>query len=160
MAESPTLLIYLDTSVLGGYYDPGFLEESRSLIRLVRERRIESAISEMVMAEVARAPDPVRSLLDELIDLGSETLAVGEEAVELQEAYLRARVVGQRWEDDAMHVAVASIRRVDAIASWNFRHLVDPRRVRAFNGVNLARGYGLIEIRSPGEIVRTVEATE
>lgn len=66
--------------------------------------------------------------------------------------------MGRRWEDDAMHVALASIGRVDAIVSWNFKHLVDPRRARAFNGVNLAKGYGLIEIRSPVDIVRTLEA--
>ena len=47
--------------------------------------------------------------------------------VELQEAYLRQGILGRRWEDDAMHVAMATLSRVDVIASWNFKHMVDPR---------------------------------
>ena len=158
MAKPNTLLVYLDTSVLGGYYDEAFLEETRALFSLIRERRVRAAVSEIVMGEIDRAPGPVKSLLEEIIDLGSEVLPVDEQAVDLQEAYLRANVVTHRWEGDAMHVALASIRRVDAIASWNFKHLLDPRRARAFNGVNLAKGYGLIEIRSPGDIVGIVQA--
>jgi hypothetical protein len=56
-----------------------------------------------------------------------------------------------------MHVAMATLSRVDVIASWNFRHLVDPRRTRAFNGVNLSLGYGLVSILSPSDIVHLLE---
>ena len=158
MRQTPFLQIYLDTSVLGGYYDPEFLEDTRSFFRLIREGRIRAAISDMVVGEIARAPKPVRDLLDELIDLGSEMLPLSQDAADLQEAYLKGGVLGWQRADDAMHVALASIRRVDAIASWNFKHLVDPRRAREFNGINVAKGYGLIEIRSPGDIVHILEA--
>jgi hypothetical protein len=57
-----------------------------------------------------------------------------------------------------MHVAMATLARVDVIASWNFKHLVDPRRSRAFNGVNLSMGYGLVAIMSPSDIVKFLEA--
>jgi hypothetical protein len=46
------------------------------------------------------------------------------------------------------------------IASWNFKHMVDPRRVRAFNGVNLSMGYGWVSILSPSDIVHLIEERE
>lgn len=158
MKQQTPLVVYLDTSVLGGYYDQAFLNDTRQLFQLIRDRRVTIAVSDMLFAEIARAPKPIGDLLQEIVRLGARTIPINEEAISLQDAYLKAGVVSQRWADDAMHVALASIGRVDAIVSWNFKHLVDPRRARAFNGVNLANGYGLIEIRSPVDIVRIVEA--
>lgn len=99
----------------------------------------------------------VQRLLDDIIRSGAEVLSITEEAVELQEAYLKSGVLSRRWEDDAMHVAVSTLARVDVIASWNFKHLVNPRRLREFNGINLSMGYGLISILSPSDIVRSIE---
>jgi len=157
MKQMP-LVLYLDTSVLGGYYDQAFLNDTRKLVQMIRERRVAVAVSDMLFAEISRAPKPIGDLLQEIVGLGARTIPISEEAIRLQDAYLRAGVVSPRWADDAMHVALASIGRVDAIVSWNFKHLVDPRRARAFNGVNMVNGYGLIEIRSPIDIVRIVEA--
>jgi predicted nucleic acid-binding protein len=160
MPNPSSIRVYLDTSVIGGYYDHEFLDDTRKLFDLVRLGLIRPVVSEMVMAELSRAPNPVIELLNELIDEDAEILPISPEAVELQEAYLQAGVLSRKWEDDAMHVALASIHRVDAIASWNFKHLIDPRRAREFNGINLTKGFGLVEIRSPGDIVRTLEAEE
>ena len=51
-----------------------------------------------------------------------------------------------------MHIALATLARVDALVSWNFKHIVNLHRIRGFNGVNLMRGYGTLEIRSPREV--------
>ncbi len=40
----------------------------------------------------------------------------------------------------------------DAVVSWNFRHIVRLDRIRAFNSVNLAEGYGVVTILSPKEV--------
>jgi hypothetical protein len=37
--------------------------------------------------------------------------------------------------------------------SWNFKHLVNVRREEAFNAVNLLRGWPLVRIVSPKEII-------
>jgi hypothetical protein len=49
-------------------------------------------------------------------------------------------------------VAIATVGRLDVLASWNYRHLVNRRRRRAFNGVNALQGYRAIEIISPPEV--------
>lgn len=61
-------------------------------------------------------------------------------------------MVGQRWYEDCLHVAPATVARADAIVSWNFKHIVRLDRIRGFNAVNLAEGYGIVTILSPKEI--------
>jgi predicted nucleic acid-binding protein len=151
------LRVYVDSSVLGGCFDREFEEDTRAFLHCIREAKIVPLMSDMVVAEIARAPEQVQRLLDAMIGDGAEVLAATEAAVELQEAYLKSGVLGQRWEDDAMHVALATLARVDVVASWNFKHLLDPRRARGFNGVNLGMGYGLIAILSPSDIVHHLE---
>jgi hypothetical protein len=41
---------------------------------------------------------------------------------------------------DALHVALALVARADALVSWNFKHLVQLRRIRGFHAVNVLRG--------------------
>jgi len=62
-------------------------------------------------------------------------------------------IVGPGGRSDALHVALATIGRVDVMVSWNFRHIVNLGRIRMFNAVNLEQGYGLIEIRTPREVL-------
>lgn len=63
-----------------------------------------------------------------------------------------AKVLPAASRVDAFHVAIASVARADAVVSWNFKHLVQLQRIRAFHAVNVLRGYPLIEIRSPLEV--------
>lgn len=46
-----------------------------------------------------------------------------------------------------------NLARADAIASWNFRHIVRLDKIRAYNAVNLLHGYGILTILSPKEVV-------
>lgn len=64
----------------------------------------------------------------------------------------RTGVLGSRRVADAVKVAAATVARADLMLSWNFRHLVNFKRIQKFNGVNALKGYGRIEIHSPLEI--------
>ncbi len=77
-----------------------------------------------------------------------------EEALALRDAYVAARVVSPKWADNALHVSHASLAQADVIASWNFKHLVNPLRIRGFNTVNGQLGYGAMAIMTPDDIVR------
>ncbi|MFQ5904471.1 MAG: PIN domain nuclease, partial [Candidatus Binatia bacterium] len=68
------------------------------------------------------------------------------------EEYGAARIVPLRYRNDLRHVAVATVARVDALVSWNFRHLVNLRTRRAVHAVNVRLGYPLMEIVSPEEV--------
>jgi len=54
---------------------------------------------------------------------------------------------------DALHIATATVAGVDLLVSWNFKHIVNARRIRAFNGVNVRAGYSQIDIRTPREAI-------
>ena len=56
------------------------------------------------------------------------------------------------WLADALHIAVATVAGVDVLVSWNFKHIVNFRRIRAYNEVNRGMGYGILDIRTPREI--------
>ena len=45
------------------------------------------------------------------------------------------------YEDDAYHVAVCTVARIEYLVSWNFEHLANVRREAGFNAVNLLQGY-------------------
>jgi hypothetical protein len=100
----------------------------------------------------------VQDLLLAMLKWGNaERIEVTEEALALQQAYMNAGIVVQKYADDALHVAHATIARADVIVSWNFKHLVNPAKIRSFNGINLANGYGMMIILSPETVVMMEE---
>jgi len=146
-----SLRVYADTSVFGGVFDPEFAAPSKAFFDLAREGRIEVAVSGIVLDEIAGAPNEVVALFEEL-EPTLIPLVISDEANALRNAYLKAAVVGNRWRADALHVALASVNSCRAIVSWNFKHIVNFRRIPLYNGVNLAQGYGPIAIHTPSEL--------
>lgn len=157
-SPAQSLRVYVDTSVFGGYFDDEFSVASRQFFDAVFAGQVISLISETLVAELARAPEQVQDLLNKVIWARAERLPLTIEAIALRDAYLRGGVVTQKYADDALHVAQATLARADVIVSWNFRHLVNPARIREFNGINLGQGYGLAVIMTPAELVNAVKA--
>ena len=75
------------------------------------------------------------------------------EAADLAEAYLAAGVLTPKMRVDAQHIAIATVGRVSVLVSWNFKHIVNLQRIHGYNSVNLRRGYPMIEIRTPREVL-------
>ncbi len=82
-----------------------------------------------------------------------EYVTLTEEAEELAQKYIENRVVSANYLLDAEHIAIATIERIDIVASWNFKHIVNINRIRGFNSVNLREGYQILEIRTPREVI-------
>ncbi len=66
---------------------------------------------------------------------------------------MKDKIVTHKYRSDALHIAIATINKVDVLTSWNFKHIVNLSRIRLYNSINLKYGYGQIEIRSPRDIV-------
>jgi hypothetical protein len=79
--------VYVDTSVLGGCFDPEFSECSLSLIQDFRLGRLMPVLSEVIAAEVEPAPAAVRVLHEELLLLPAEVVPVTSEARSLVTGY-------------------------------------------------------------------------
>ena len=76
-----------------------------------------------------------------------------EEAIELANMYIAEKVVGKTNLEDCRHIALATISKVDVLASWNFKHIVNLERIKGYNSLNLRLGYAMIEIRSPKDLI-------
>lgn len=151
------LHVYVDASVVGGCEDPEYAEASLALWHLFIKGAFMLALSEHTLRELQGAPDAVRARLLEIPEAHQIVLADTPEADALADAYLAHGIVGPGSRSDALHVALATIGRVDVLVSWNFRHIVNLSRIRLFNGVNLEQGYGLVEIRTPREVLADEE---
>lgn len=152
MAISRKERLYFDSLVIGGYYDPEFAEDSRRVIEYARSERIAVLISEVVVQEILKAPTRVQEVLFSIPSSTLERIELTLEILFLRDAYLSAQIVSPRWSDDATHVAAATVARADAIVSWNFRHIVRLDKMRAYNQINLANGYGILTIISLKEV--------
>jgi hypothetical protein len=82
------------------------------------------------------------------------------EADELAQAYLAQKVVPTDYEDDAYHVAICTVARIDCLVSWNFRHLANVRREAGFNAVNVLQGYPPVRIVAPIFLIHGYEEKE
>ena len=145
--------IYVDTSVIGGCLDDEFSDESNRLLAAARRGKITFVVSDVVLRELLKAPKEVRDIYESIPDESIELLPQNLEAIKLAEAYVAAKVVTIKSQNDAVHVAYATISRVDAIVSWNFKHIVRLDRMKGYNRVNFEKGYGALEIISPKEVI-------
>lgn len=147
------LRVYLDTSVVGGCEVEEFQEASMALLQKIADGYLTALVSDLLVAELAQAPENVRKHLPSVGSSGISQVLTGDEALDLSRRYLVAGVVGPASANDALHVALATVGGADVVASWNFKHIVHLDKVRGFNAVNLVEGYPLIDILSPLELI-------
>ena len=128
-----------------------FRVESCRLFKQFRERKARLIVSDVTLRELADAPARVRVHVDDVPRTNREVVAESDDARELQ-AYLDAGALPPTSQADALHVALATLAGVDVLASWNFRHMVNWRRIAAYNEVNHARGHRRLDIRTPKDL--------
>ena len=144
--------VYTDTSVLGGCEDEEFREPSHRLLDAFVRGDLTLVLSELTIRELETAPQGVRVVLGRVPAGHIEAVPVSREAEELAASYIEEGAIGVRMRADALHIALATVARVDVLVSWNFKHIVNLKRIHAYNAVNLKKGYPLLEIRTPREV--------
>jgi predicted nucleic acid-binding protein len=145
--------IYLDTSVFGGYFDSMFEADTQILFEKIKLGQFHIIYSNTTEDELLGAPTRVQELLPSINNSLKTKVELVEEAVNLADAYLEENVVGSTSRQDCFHIALATINEVDILVSWNFKHIVNVKRIRGYNAVNMKLGYKTIDIRSPKEII-------
>ena len=146
--------VYIDTSIVGGFFDDDFSNDTKALFNRLEKKEIIFVISSVLKQELQKAPINVRELLNLYDSTCFEYVELTKEAIELADKYVAEKVVGITSIDDCRHIALAKINKVDVLASWNFKHIVNFHRIKGYNGVNLKYGYSFVEIRSPKELLK------
>ena len=145
--------IYIDTSVIGGCFDKEFKKWSDKLFVEFQEGKKIAVLSDITIDELSFSRPEVRNHLDTIPKDFKEYILADEQAEELAEYYIKEHAITRKSLEDARHIAVATINKVDVLVSWNFKHIVNLDRIRKYNAVNLKNGYAMIEIRNPREIL-------
>lgn len=148
------LRVYIDTSVVGGYFDDEFEDVTKLFFDRIFNKDFLVYFSEISEAELSLAPDFVRDLKSKIPADSYRYLELDDESRELAETYIQEKILGKSSLDDAYHIAIATVNRLDVLVSWNFKHIVNYDKIKLFNSINLRLGYPIIEIRSPKEFVK------
>jgi len=150
--------VYVDTSVIGGYYDDEFSTWSIKLIEQILSGEVVALISDITIDEIMDAPKNVQAILNQILkSKNKELLTANDECRELADAYIAEGAVSDKFYEDALHIALATIHSATVLTSWNFKHIVNLSRIRQYNSVNIKKGYSFVEIRSPRDIIKEEE---
>ena len=144
---------YFDTSVFGGVFDAEFEKETALLFEKVRLGQIKCIYSNLTESELTNSPERVTNFFETIPNECKEKVLVTPDSLILAQTYVDEKVVGESSMDDCLHIATATIHKVDMLVSWNFKHIVNVYRIRGYNSINLRLGYGTLDIHSPKEIV-------
>jgi hypothetical protein len=86
-------------------------------------------------------------------EYGPTKLIVSEEVAELAQQYISEGALPTSKIEDAMHAAVATVFEVDALISWNLKHLANLKKMELINAINIKAGYfKRLELITPMEV--------
>ena len=145
--------VYTDTSVIGGYYDKEFQEWSVALWDEFIAGTKQIILPDLPAQELEYARGEIRDLILKIPEINRIDVVIEDEAIRLAETYIAEGALTNKSYNDALHIALATLNNADALASWNFKHIVNLDRIRLYNSINLRLGYRLLEIRTPREIL-------
>jgi len=147
------LKIYLDTSVISHLEQsdaPEKMQDTLALWKDIQAGMYNVVISDVTMAEIDRCTEPKQSLLREkLADIHYVETIRDKESLRLSELYFERGGLPPKSKEDALHIAIATVSECDVILSWNFRHIVNMRAIKAVESVNIQEGYRTLRIMPP-----------
>lgn len=148
------LKIYLDTSIISHLQQENVPEKMRETLELweqFKEREdISVIISDLVIREISQCKEPKRSfLLEKLAQLNYIMVKTTDEERRLSDIYLQNGVLKEKSLDDLTHIAIATLNDCRYIVSWNFKHFVNPKTIKAVNAINLSLNLSQVDIYSP-----------
>jgi hypothetical protein len=142
--------------IFGGSFEDELKEHSVRLVEGIKKDTILGVVSEITIRELENAPDFVKRDF-EIYEEKLEVIKITEEIKELAENYIKENIATEKYYEDALHIACATIKQVDLLANWNFKHIVNFHKIIQFNAVNLKNGYKSLQIFSPMEVLSDEE---
>lgn len=107
--------VYADTSVFGGTHDEEFIGPSQRFFERVYKGDFIVILSNVTLRELVKSPDAVKDVWQNLPAEFVEIVPVDSEVEELAEAYIHANVLSKGSQNDALHVAAATVVGADLI---------------------------------------------
>ncbi len=151
------LKLYLETSVWNFYFADDAPEKKEATLQFfeqVKKGKYEIFISEIVLNEIGKAAEEkIIKLLDLIKQYQPVKLEVNDEILNLAEKYIAEEALPERAVNDSQHAAIATFFELDALISWNLKHLANLQKMEKINGINLKEGYPKrLELITPLEV--------
>ncbi len=151
--------VYIETSILG-YLTT---RPSRNLIlvanaEITREwwetRRsfFDLYISQAVINEVAKGDVEIASRRLEMVN-GIPLLEINQSVLDLAEQFLERSNLPAKADVDALHIAVATIHRMDYLLTWNCKHIANAQIQKKLAEISFYFSYELPIICTPNELL-------
>lgn len=145
--------LYLDSSVFGGYFEKEFSTWSKGLLDKIIAGDYHIIFSEVLDGELMDAPESVKNLALNIPENVAFFASLDDQTIALADTYIMEAVVGKTSRADCFHIAIATLYNADVLVSWNFKHIVNYKKVRGYNAVNYKFGHKILDIRTPREIL-------
>ena len=141
------LRVYLDTSVINFLFvtdAPDFRSITLDFFEEFSDE-YELFVSDVVLLEIEKdsSLEHKNLLLDALRRYNVALLPDDhtDEIITLATQYIEEGAIPRRKEEDAQHVAYATLFEMDILLSWNFKHLANINREQKIVLVNMKAGY-------------------
>ena len=149
------LKIYIDATLPNYVFNLHTPEKQRfakTLFDEIQKGKYEVYISKVVVDEISAAPEPKQTRMANLIK-DIPVLDITEECNELAQEYITRGIIPVEHKNDALHIAIATFYNIDALVSYNFEHIVKLKTIREVSGTNIAKGYKIIDLVIPEEVL-------
>ena len=156
------LKVYLDTSVINYLFAddaPDLKAATAEFFNdFIKTGIYETYVSEFVLQEINQTSDSEKreKLIQIIEDYPVELLEIIQrnEIEFLANEYIQNNVVPATKRLDALHIATATVSRMNFLVSWNYKHLANINRERKVIAVNLQNNYlDPIKICTPLELL-------
>ena len=146
--------MYIETTIPSFYHTLRTDAESRVRQNWTRQWWNEYAgiftltSSVAVIEEISRGTsDKIQDRLDLLKDV--ELLPITGYIENIARIYIERLVMPQDPSGDALHLAIASFHNVDALLTWNCRHLANANKINLIRQINQELGLSMPELTTP-----------
>jgi predicted nucleic acid-binding protein len=107
-------------------------------------------VSVITVGEIGKVKneEKKRNISELIVSHNMKVLELSDRAKDLAEEYMRRGAIPKSETEDAYHVAIAVTNDLDALASWNFKHIVSINPIRKIHEINRKHNYAAVEIGS------------
>lgn len=148
--------LYIETSVPNFLFAEDAPEKQEITKKFFKKdiKKYELFLSDLVLDEISKSPKEKKEKMREVISkLEFQELKVNEKSEQLAEKYIQAKIIPERYKNDALHIAITVVNDIDAIVSWNMRPIVKLKTIIGVNKINKELNYKEILINTPEEVL-------
>jgi hypothetical protein len=110
------------------------------------------------------SPDVINELEDDTVEKATamksligkyniEILPTSAEIARLGALYIKKGIIPEKYEDDASHIAAATVHELDFVISYNYNHIVKLKTIIGTGLINRREGYQQVVLSTPKEIL-------